>query len=212
MISYWVKAPAWLKMILPQGLIWNMPATPEPTVYLTFDDGPHPTITLFILDQLAAYDAKATFFCIGKNVVLYPEPYQRLIAAGHTVANHTQNHLNGWKTSPKDYIENIQQAAKHIPSYAFRPPYGRIRRSQVKQLQALSPDWRIYMWDVLSADFDTQITGPQCLDNVLKNIRPGSIVVFHDSDKAYERMSYALPHVLAYCKKQNWQMKALPQN
>lgn len=212
MISYWVKAPAWLKKILPKGLIWNMPATPEPTVYLTFDDGPHPTITQFILDQLAAYNAKGTFFCIGKNVVLYPEAYQKLITAGHTIANHTHNHLNGWKTNPQDYIDNIQVAAQHISSHAFRPPYGRIRRSQVKMLQALSPNWKIYMWDVLSADFDTQITGEKCLDNVLKHIRPGSIVVFHDSDKAWERMSYALPHVLAHCKKQNWQMKALPQN
>jgi peptidoglycan-N-acetylglucosamine deacetylase len=212
MTSYWVKAPEWLKKIFPKGLIWDMPATEQPSVYLTFDDGPHPTITQFILDQLAIYNAKATFFCIGKNVVLYPEPFRKLIDAGHTVANHTHNHLNGWNTSAREYIDNIQLAAQHIQSHAFRPPYGRIRRSQVKKLTGLSPDWRIYMWDVLSADFDMQITPQKCLDNVLDNIRPGSIIVFHDSDKAWERMSYALPRVLEHCQKQNWQMKALPQN
>ncbi len=187
-----------------------MQAEEEPSVYLTFDDGPHPTATSYILDQLAKYDAKATFFCIGKNVQAHQQQYNKIIAAGHAVGNHTHNHMNGWHTKTAIYLKNILQASQHINSHIFRPPYGRIKRSQANRLLASHKQWKIYMWDVLSGDFDINITPEKCLQNVLDNIEPGSIVVFHDSDKAWERMSYALPHVLEYCKQQNWKMKALP--
>ena len=210
MMKYWVKTPQFLKMVFPAGLLWKMPQTPEPTVYITFDDGPHPIATPFIMQQLEQYNVEATFFCIGKNVLLYPDIYKQLIAKGHRVANHTHNHMNGWKTDDAVYLENIKTAAQYIDSDLFRPPYGLIKRSQVKKLKLLYPGWTICMWDVLSGDFDTTITPQKCLDNVLAHIKPGSIVLFHDSDKAWDRMSYALPHVLQYCHTQGWKMEALP--
>lgn len=179
-------------------------------VYLTFDDGPNPVVTPFVLAELEKYEAKATFFCVGNNVAKYPGVFAQTKAAGHTVGNHTYNHLNGWATANAHYLKNIAQADKHIGSRLFRPPYGRIKLSQYRKLMRKYPNWRIYMWDILSGDFDTTITGAQCLKNVLQTIEPGSIVVFHDSDKARERLEIALPGVLQYCKAQGWAMKALP--
>src|SRR5690606_6356728 len=179
-----------------------------PAVYLTFDDGPHPTATPYVLQQLEAYNAKATFFCIGKNVVAHPDIYRQVLEAGHTVGNHTHNHLNGWKHERIAYLRNVLEAARHIDSHLFRPPYGRITLGQARQLHYRRPQWSIYMWDVLSADFDRSITAEQCADNVIKHIEPGSIVVFHDSEKAWDRMHAALPQVLAYCQAQGWQLKA----
>ena len=207
-MAYRAKTPWWLKKLY-RNLIWDMPAG-DNSVYLTFDDGPHPEITPYVLEQLAAYNAKATFFCIGKNVVEHPEIYQLILSAGHAVGNHTHNHLNGWNTADNIYMANIQQAATYINSRLFRPPYGRIKMAQAKKLLNDNPAWKIYMWDVLSADFDTTITPQQCADNVMTNIQPGSIVVFHDSEKARERMEYALPLVLEFCKTNNWTFKVLP--
>jgi len=197
-------------MAFPKDLVWEMPAENEPSVYITFDDGPHPSATPFALEQLAKYNAKATFFCVGENVTRYPDVYNQILQQGHTTANHTFNHMNGWKTGTDTYLRNIDKAEKHIHSTLFRPPYGRIKRSQAKMIGERHPGWKIIMWDVLAGDFDKQITPEQCLDNVLSNIKPGSIIVFHDSDKAWERMSYTLPLVLGYCSKQNWNMKAIP--
>ena len=197
-------------MAFPKNLVWEMPAENEPSVYITFDDGPHPSATPFALEQLAKYNAKATFFCVGENVTRYPDVYNQILQQGHTTANHTFNHMNGWKTGTDTYLRNIDKAEKHIHSTLFRPPYGRIKRSQAKMIGERHPGWKIIMWDVLAGDFDKQITPEQCLDNVLSNIKPGSIIVFHDSDKAWERMSYTLPLVLGYCSKQNWNMKAIP--
>jgi peptidoglycan/xylan/chitin deacetylase (PgdA/CDA1 family) len=181
-----------------------------PAVYLTFDDGPHPTATTFVLKQLAQHNARATFFCIGKCVAEYPEIYEQVVAEGHAVGNHTYNHLNGWKTPAEDYISNIANAAKLIESRAFRPPYGRISRAQSSLLHKGAHPWKVYMWSVLSADFDGRITPEKCLDNVLSNIQPGSIVVFHDSAKAWDRLRYALPFVIDYCNEKGWEMKGLP--
>lgn len=211
MVSYWVKTPRWLKKLFPKQMIWDIPSEHEPTVYLTFDDGPHPTATPFVLDLLKKYDAGATFFCVGNNVARFPEVYAQLLSSGHTIGNHTYNHINGWKTSNNHYMRNIEQAGKHIKSRLFRPPYGRIKLSQVRKLRRRDARWKIYMWDILSADFDRNITPQQCVDNVLDNICPGSIIVFHDSEKAWERMHYALPQVLEYCRTHNWKMEALPQ-
>lgn len=211
-MPYMVKTRWWLSQLIYRRLIWKMPPEDKPSVYLTFDDGPHISITPFVLEQLARYNAKATFFCIGKNIIAHPEVYKQTLAAGHSVGNHTFNHLNGWHTKTEPYINNIKLAAGYIRGRLFRPPYGRIKRSQVNRLSIPGKEWNIYMWDVLSGDFDTNLSPEKCLKNVLSNIEPGSIVVFHDSEKAWDRMSYALPHVLEYCKKQNWQLKALPNN
>jgi len=211
MPKYWIKTPWWLKLIFPKRMIWEMPAGDEPAVYLTFDDGPHPTATPFVLDQLATAGGKGTFFCVGNNVRLYEEVYNRTIAEGHTTGNHTYNHINGWRTIDATYIRNIKDAARHIDSRIFRPPYGRIKYSQMKYLCRATPPWKIYMWDVLSGDFDKTITGQQCTDNVLQYIKPGYIVIFHDSEKAWERMQYALPRVIQHCQERGWQLKALPK-
>jgi len=186
-----------------------MPESQVPTIYLTFDDGPHPVATRFVLEQLDTYNAKATFFCIGKNVAEHPELFAQTIAAGHAIGNHTYNHLNGWETPAQAYTDNVAKAGKLIESSAFRPPYGRITRRQSAILQRQAPRYTIYMWSVLSADFDEKLSPEKCLDNVLSNLHPGAIVVFHDSQKAWERMRYALPFVLDYCREHGWALEAL---
>ncbi|WP_439504303.1 polysaccharide deacetylase family protein [Sediminibacterium sp.] len=199
---YLVKTPWWLRMIY-SGYTWRMPLT-DKAIYLTFDDGPHEVATPFVLDTLKQYQAKASFFCIGKNVRLHPEIYQRIIAEGHTVGNHTENHLNGWHTPNNEYLKNIQQAEEVIQSNLFRPPYGRIKRSQAKAL-----DKQIVMWDVLSGDFDPNLTPEGCLAYCIKHTEAGSIVVFHDSAKAFDKMKYALPKMLDYFSHQGFKFKSL---
>ena len=181
----------------------------ETSVYVTFDDGPHPEITPFVLAELKKINAKATFFCIGKNVEKYPEIYNQILEEGHAVGNHTQNHKNGWNTSNVVYFRDVLSASNKINSNLFRPPYGRIKYSQGTGIQKLLPNVKIVMWDVLSGDFDVEITPEECLSNVTENTRAGSIIVFHDSEKAFERLEFTLPKFLAHCKEQNWEMKAL---
>lgn len=205
---YLTKTPALLKVIY-KSCTWNL-SPARPSVYLTFDDGPHPTATPFVLEQLRKYNAKATFFCIGKNVVEHPDIYQQILEEGHRTGNHTHNHLNGWKTGTDKYIENILEARKYINSNLFRPPYGRITPFQVRHLKKLVPGSQVIMWDVLSADFDTLLTGEQCVQNVVFKSKPGSIIVFHDSTKAWDRLEYALPRVLEYFTKQKLAMEAIP--
>jgi len=202
---YFVKAPTLLKKMYPNELLWSKSS--EDTVYLTFDDGPHPTATPFVLNELAKFDAKATFFCIGKNVTAHDEIFQQILAAGHKVGNHSHDHLNGWKTNTEKYIENIEQASKSIESSLFRPPYGRIRKKQADRVKQMG--YTIVMWDVLSGDFDTNISPEKCWMNIEQNIEPGSVIVFHDSSKAWERMQFALPLTLAYCHQRGWKMETL---
>jgi peptidoglycan-N-acetylglucosamine deacetylase len=198
MHKYFIKTP-WLVKQLFSSYVWQMPAA-ENKMYLSFDDGPHPEITPWVLDQLKKYDATATFFCIGKNVQLYPEVYARILSEGHSVGNHTHDHVNGWKIKNIDYLDNITKATAYIKSPLFRPPYGKIRSSQAKEIKnALhQTEGKIIMWDVLSADFDQTITPAQCSENVLQNATAGSIIVFHDSEKARTNLGYALPMVLEY--------------
>ena len=193
---YLVKTPWWLKRLYP-GLVWQMPGE-EKKVYLSFDDGPHPEITPFVLEQLKKYGARATFFCIGKNVNQYPQTYRQILMEGHRVGNHTQNHLNGWKVADDRYIANIREAGKYIDSGLFRPPYGRIGALQSRLLRGAPFNYKIVMWEVLSGDFDVSLNAEQCARNVTRHARPGSIVVFHDSEKAYDRLKGALPLVLEY--------------
>lgn len=176
---------------------WSLSGNPN-KIYLTFDDGPHPVITPFVLDELKKFNAKATFFCIGKNVELYPDVYKRIIEEGHRVANHTYTHLNGFKSSDEDYLEDIYRAKKIIDSNLFRPPYGRITRFQQNCLRQKRYHLTTIMWSVLSGDFDQSITKEKCLKNVLYSTKKGSIVVFHDSEKAADKMMYALPLVLKH--------------
>ena len=200
-----VTVPKVVKKMFP-NYIWNIDSK-EKTLYLTFDDGPTPEITDWVLECLKKYNAKATFFCIGKNIEQYPDIYQNIIKNGHAIGNHTYNHLNGWKTDNIQYYKNILQAAKHIPSKLFRPPYGKIKPTQANYL--LKRGWRIIMWNSLSADFDTSIDGITCFNNVISTMKNGSIVVFHDSEKAFDRMKIALPLLIQYCREQHYEIRAL---
>ena len=197
-MRYFVKTPWWLKKIYRHRL-WQV-ATKEKIIYLTFDDGPHPVVTPFVLDELKKYQAKATFFCIGKNVADYPVLYNRIIDEGHKVGNHTQQHLNGWKTTNETYLSDVALAAGYIQSNLFRPPYGRLKSIQAKHISDAMKNKlaKIVMWDVLSGDFDESLSGEQCLQNVINHSSSGSIVVFHDSDKAFFRLQYALPKTLEF--------------
>ncbi|HTI91133.1 MAG TPA: polysaccharide deacetylase family protein [Puia sp.] len=204
---YLVRTPWWLKKIY-SGLIWQMPVK-EKVLYLTFDDGPHPEATPFVLDELKKYNARATFFCIGKNVKEYPQIYRRVLMDGHRVGNHTQNHLNGWKVADQKYIENIRDAAQLIDSDLFRPPYGRISLFQSKLLRAAPFHYKIVMWEVLSGDFDRDLDAATCARNVIRSARAGSIVVFHDSEKAFDRVSGALPAVLKHFSERGYRFEVI---
>ena len=206
---YFVKTPWWLKRIY-DSYIWSMPSN-EKNLYLTFDDGPHPEVTPFVLNQLKQYNALATFFCIGKNVVEQPVIYNQIMNEGHVTGNHTYNHLNGWKTSNDVYMKDIALAAKEIQSDLFRPPYGRITSFQAKNLKAVmgGKDARVIMWDVISADFDVDCTPEQCLSNVILPTVPGSIIVFHDSEKAFPNLRYALPRMLTYFSEKGYLFRSL---
>ena len=196
MHRYFIKTPRFIPWIF-SSYIWRLPAE-ENAVYLTFDDGPHPTITPWVLEELKKYNAQATFFCIGKNVVHYPEVYKRILAEGHAVGNHTFQHLNGWNTSTEVYLQDVAKAADEIDTNLFRPPYGRISKKEANGIpfSLKRRDAQVIMWDVLSGDFDTTISPQKCLRNVLQHTEAGSIVVFHDSEKASENLFYALPRVL----------------
>ena len=177
-------------------------------LYLTFDDGPMPGVTDVILDMLAARKAHATFFCIGDNVRKYPELFNRIKAEGHTIGNHTFHHLNGWKTETAAYINDVQDCDSLTNSILFRPPYGRIG---YQQIQELKKQYAIIMWDVLSGDFDTTLDAETCAQYVMQQATDGSIVVFHDSEKAKERVLYALPAVLQHFADKGFSFAALPE-
>ncbi len=202
---YLVRTP-WILKKVYSSYFWNI-NTQDKIIYLTFDDGPHPTITNFVLDTLKFYNAKATFFCIGKNVELYPSTYSKIIEQGHSVGNHTQNHLNGWKTLDENYLNNIEEAAKKIDSKLFRPPYGRITRFQANLL--MEAKYNIIMWDVLSGDFDISLSKEKCSEDVILATQPGSIVVFHDSEKAMPRLEYALPKMLNFFNNKGYKFDAI---
>ncbi|QJD94960.1 polysaccharide deacetylase family protein [Mucilaginibacter robiniae] len=191
---YLVKTPWLLKKLYPQ-LTWNQ-SRAEKVIYITFDDGPIPVVTPFVLKTLQQHNALATFFCIGDNVQKHPAIFKQVQEAGHAIGNHTFNHLKGWETEDKVYIDNFEQADQMLQTNLFRPPYGRIKRSQIKQLQVLKPSLNLIMWDVLSGDFDLALKPDQCLQNVLKHTENGSIIVFHDSLKAFNRLEYVLPKAL----------------
>ncbi|MET4082267.1 peptidoglycan/xylan/chitin deacetylase (PgdA/CDA1 family) [Pedobacter sp. UYP30] len=276
---YLVKSPFFLKWYYPQ-LLWNKPRS-EKTIYITFDDGPIPIVTPFVLKTLAAYNAKATFFCIGDNIRKHPDVFNAVVNSGHAIGNHTFNHLNGWKTDDETYIKNILEAQALTQTNLFRPPYGRIKKSQIRKLKGVGgresevgseqsavsslqsdiktlsfevrnkssepqfqpsnhypltakpnpstlyppnpkpstlhpkpstlnlPAFHLIMWDVLSGDFDTNLAPEKCYQNVIINTQNGSIIVFHDSLKAFDRLQYALPRVLKYFTERGFSFERL---
>lgn len=209
-----VKIPPFIKRIFPD-YVWDFSSSGK-VLYLTFDDGPTPHITPWVLDVLQHYNAKATFFCIGDNVEKHPEIFKQVLDRGHTVGNHTQNHLRGWKTSTKRYVENTLKAQEAIDANTplavkttlFRPPYGQITPNQGKTL--LSLGYRIIMWSVITFDWEDYLSEEQCLNNALNNTTDGNIIVFHDSVKASRNMMYALPKVLKHFSSLGYTFKAIP--
>jgi peptidoglycan/xylan/chitin deacetylase (PgdA/CDA1 family) len=238
-MAYLKKISTLGKFLYP-SLLWNIPKTGN-TLYLTFDDGPIPEVTPWVLGLLKEYHAKATFFCIGKNIVKHPEIFDQILAEGHNVGNHSFNHLNGWKTPISTYIENVEKAeeiffeklesrnlrqesrdkkqdlrtksienrkeTKNKNIKLFRPPYGKITPKQIKTLQGQG--FKIVMWEVISGDFDVKLSPEDCLNNVFKNSKPGSIVVFHDSIKASVNLKEVLPKVLEYFHQKGFEFKAI---
>ncbi|HBS88883.1 MAG: hypothetical protein A2W91_00925 [Bacteroidetes bacterium GWF2_38_335] len=201
----WIKSFKVIEKLYPSAH-WHFPVDDGRT-FLTFDDGPHPSITPWVLDKLDEFNARATFFCLGKNVEKYPEIYREIIARGHRTGNHTFNHKNGWKTANKDYYEDIRKAAGVIDSDLFRPPYGKIRSSQ---LYALKKEYCIVMWTLLSMDFDKKISPQQCLKNVTGYMTKGAVVVFHDSEKAEKNMKYALEGTLVKLAEAKMSSESIP--
>ncbi|MDB5062329.1 MAG: polysaccharide deacetylase family protein [Mucilaginibacter sp.] len=204
---YLVKTPWLLKKLYP-NLVWNT-KTATRCIYLTFDDGPIPIVTPFVLNILKKHNAKATFFCIGDNISKHTDIFEQVKAGGHSIGNHTFNHLKGWVTNNQIYLDNFLQTDKLLDTPLFRPPYGRIKRAQIQLLKKARPDLKIIMWDVLSGDFDTNLSPEACLKNVLKHTEAGSIVVFHDSLKAFDRLEYVLPRALEHWSKKGYSLNAL---
>lgn len=199
-----VKSPLWLQLLLPK-LTWHR-SRKEKCIYLTFDDGPIPDVTPQVLNILKKYNIKATFFCVGENIVKHPDIFQLLLAAGHRIGNHTHNHLKGWKTPTAHYLQNIEQCQEFTKTELFRPPYGQCTPSQFRQIRK---NFEIMMWDVITYDFDQQLTPAQCYQNAIKHTTNGSIVVFHDNIKAIPRLYYALPKAIEYWVAQGFEFRTL---
>lgn len=197
----YVKTPVYIPYLF-SNYWWTIPTT-RPEVFLTFDDGPNPEITPWVLDQLAKYDAKATFFLVGDNVRKYPRLAKEVLEAGHTIGNHTYSHMNGWKNSSHIYLQEVEKADCIIedvlgfrPRY-FRPPYGRINFFTSKKILK---NHQVIMWDILARDFDFRLTNRQCIDNVIDNYQFGSTIVLHDSAKCAGRVKAILPEILYHFK------------
>lgn len=207
---YFAKTPAFVQQLCPQYK-WKVD-TQKKRIYLTFDDGPTPNITKWVIDELRKYDAKATFFVLGKNVKNHPEIVHHLLDEGHTIGNHSNTHLNGWKTSLFRYLLDFKRGQQAITEYTgaktflFRPPYGKINKKQATFIQQ---SHQIIMMDVMPGDFDVQLSEVECLDRAIKNTEAGSIICLHDSKKAWDRLEYLLPRYLAHFSEQGFQFKAL---
>lgn len=187
------------------NLIWCFPDEKD-AVFLTFDDGPTQVVTPWVLDQLAKYNAKATFFCLGKNVEMNPDIFNRILAEGHAVGNHTYSHLKGWATENSQYIQDIDFANGLLKSKLFRPPYGRIKPSQFKLLKKR---YKIIMWNILSMDYSKRVSPRRVVNNVLNHVKPGDIIVFHDSKKAERSIRYSLPRVLEAMSNKGLKFKSI---
>ncbi|SHI88686.1 Peptidoglycan/xylan/chitin deacetylase, PgdA/CDA1 family [Mesonia phycicola] len=199
-----------LKLAYPNRL-WAGPSPHKKIIYLTFDDGPIPEITPWVLQILKSYNAKATFFCIGNNIELYPSILSQVLNAKHVIGNHTYNHINGWKTSTTDYLQDINFFENlGYPTQYFRPPYGKCTSSQAKKI--IQKGYKIVMWDVISEDYNKTISPENCYETVISQAKSGSIIVFHDSLKAQKNLRYVLPKVLKYYTQKGYIFKSLPVN
>ncbi|MEO5911076.1 MAG: polysaccharide deacetylase family protein [Pelobium sp.] len=230
---YFIKTPLLLKKLYPKSLIWNKSRT-DKVIFLTFDDGPIPIVTPWVIKTLKNFNAKATFFCIGENISKHHEIFLQIKSNGHAIGNHTYHHLKGWDREDETYLANYLKCQELTQTNLFRPPYGRMKRSQMKmigresgvesrksevgsqkseyaksQVSNLTSPISIIMWDVLSGDFDTKLSPEKCLKNVLKHTENGAIVVFHDSLKAWERLEYVLPRALDKWQKEGYRFETL---
>jgi peptidoglycan/xylan/chitin deacetylase (PgdA/CDA1 family) len=194
------------KFLYPKST-WEI-NTSEKNVFLTFDDGPTPDITEWVLEILKKYSAHATFFCLGKNVLENEAIYKQIKENGHSIGNHTYSHLNGWKTRQSEYLLDVQLADEFLKTPLFRPPYGKIR---IKQYFALCNKYNVIMWDVLSRDYDRTFAKEKCLKLVTNHTNAGSIIVFHDSVKAYQNLAYVLPRTLDWLSENNYKISAIPE-
>lgn len=211
---HFYKTPGLLKK-LSANLVWTIP-TPDKEIFLTFDDGPIPKLTEYVLDILDDFDAKATFFCVGDNIRKHPEICKKVIQKGHVIGNHTFNHIKGWSTKNTPYLKNIARCQEYISSYQksdhkplFRPPHGQITRNQIKNIRK---EYKIIMWDILAYDFENTHSPSQSLEKIIKLTRPGSIIVFHDNYKAEIKLKFMLPRFLEHYKEKGFTFKVLNTN
>lgn len=200
------QTPDFIRKLIP-GAVWRLPQK-EKTIYLTFDDGPIPEITPWVLDLLKKYDIKATFFCVGDNVHKYPEVFKMITDAGHAVGNHTFNHLQGFKVKSSKYVENVELADSYIHSKLFRPPHGHLR---INQGRKLANRFKLIMWDVVTRDYNKKLSGEYVLNVVKRYARNGSLIVFHDSIKAEKNMKYALPKAIEFLISQGYKFKKITE-
>lgn len=208
---YFVRIPNIIKKLFPR-LIWDLP-NEEHKVYLTFDDGPHPEITPWILKQLKKTDTKATFFCLGEHVEKYPEILQQILSEGHRVGNHGYKHLNGWKTNDDDYLQDYLKGQEMLrftqnDTLLFRPAYGKIKKSQIPNLKSQIPNAQIINWSLMAGDFDATISSEKVYSN-LQRVQSGDIVVLHDNEKAWKHLQYCLPKFLEFCKMKNYNLNTI---
>jgi peptidoglycan/xylan/chitin deacetylase (PgdA/CDA1 family) len=201
------KTPTLLTRLFPD-ILWQV-KTRNKEIYLTFDDGPIPEVTSWTLDQLSLYDAKATFFMVGNNIARHREVFKEVIDQGHSVGNHTNKHMNGWQTNNNEYLQNVEEAEvlfEGTNNKLFRPPYGRLKHTQYRRLKN---DYKIIMWDVLSGDFSNKLTNEHCLNKSIKNTSTGSIIVFHDSVKSFDKLEYVLPRYMEHFSQQGYSFNSL---
>ena len=202
-----IEQPPVLYRALFPGARWRIENKNSKTIYLTFDDGPIPEITPWVLDILDSFDIKATFFCVGDNVRKHPDIYNDVSERGHQVGNHTFNHIQGWKYGNKEFLYNANMAKQLIESNLFRPPHGHMRYKQCSQLQA--EGYEVIMWDVVTRDYSKRMNPEQVLQNVKKYARDGSIIVFHDSLKAENNLKYALPKSIEWLLNEGYTFKRI---
>jgi peptidoglycan/xylan/chitin deacetylase (PgdA/CDA1 family) len=210
-LIHFYKTPGLIKKIF-SNLVWDVP-TNSNEIFLTFDDGPIPKLTSYVLEVLHDFDALATFFCVGDNISKNPDILEQILAKNHLVGNHTHNHLKGWSTSTSRFVSNAGKCQEQISKYqgntarpVFRPPHGQITFNQVKALKA---NYNIVMWDILAYDYDTAHSPLKSLDRIISKTKPGSIVVFHDNYKAEEKLKFILPTYLKYFKERGFSFKKL---
>lgn len=200
------RTPNLISRLFPK-LCFRMPAGGAPVVYLTFDDGPHPEATGFVLDILARYGALGTFFTVGENVSRYPQVMERIRQEGHATGHHTDRHLNARRVPLPEYLVDVETGAAKNPSVYFRPPYGKLTLATYR---ALKNRYRVVLWDVLSEDYDERYTAEQCIEKVMRQVRPGSIVVLHDNPKGLDKLKTILPELLERLKNKGYGFGRLP--